>query len=775
MAMRLGTSKRLLTRYTKKLEAVITHLKNERLETRTATSQEGEVLRDSLRQLNEGIGAITAFTEKIEKLLMDYATDVSSLQDLDEQEVTSFEEYSAKAEETLASAFDYLVLLQSRRQAYTVYTSRAGEASNTTLEAAEGTTPVQPRPVNLLVPLELEEYQSENTKEADAGGSEITPTASSFISNGNNTALWDNQLKPALRCPTSKAARTLRCEIFEQCTCNPAETKANCNCLNVPILKQFEDLQRRMPVILPSITFEESIHGVKATVQNMLSTEIIVTLQEDLRTNLVVDNDICTVENTQLIGCYNCEKGAHAKIKCFSSRSSKAEIICERTSFTAPCGKQGIESIMRISPTQAMVRMKCSVSCGQVVTAFEVGGILKYTATFEAMFYKWLTSNRESASAEIKWPDFYHLFDVFSQWYKTVLIAGITLIAMLGITYVLISTCGLRCVIILAKLSAAELDGETTFLKTILRIASPQAEFLEPQLQAILKSLHNQKKVATTQRTQWTSLMGEANFLQSSTNEQLMVTNRCLRSATQTKEKILRLGTWYILTDRIYDRQVQANLIPRGRRFQWLEKGKKQEYDVNAESVLKMVQSLMSFTKTSISMMEDHLNKVERQVNESEEAKLAVQCKQLKERIQEIELDWADQVERLERENRALKEKIQEQYEDRQMDWSAEVEETTDGSRAENKEQEKEKGPEQNDDAMDWTAPTEEIAIIDQADDDKTKDDDYEDDKSEENMMETTFSTIEKLMDQEDSSERQRDYHIVDDQITKSTRSGFNP
>ncbi|VDK55264.1 unnamed protein product [Cylicostephanus goldi] len=275
---------------------------------------------------------------------------------------------------------------------------------------------------------------------------------SSFISNGNNTALWDNQVKPALRCPTSKAARTLRCEIFEQCTCNPAETKANCNCLNVPILKQFEDLQRRMPVILPSITFEESIHGVKASVQNMLSTEIIVTLQEDLRTNLVVDNDICTVENTQLIGCYNCEKGAHAKIKCFASRSSKAEIICEGTSFTAPCGKRGIESVMRISPTQAMVRMKCSVSCGEVVTTFEVGGILKYTATFETVLYKWLTSNSKSAPAEIQWPDFYHLFDVLSQWYKTVLIAGITLIAMLGITYALISTCGLRCVVILAKL-----------------------------------------------------------------------------------------------------------------------------------------------------------------------------------------------------------------------------------------------------------------------------------------------------------------------------------
>ncbi|CAJ0594877.1 unnamed protein product [Cylicocyclus nassatus] len=284
---------------------------------------------------------------------------------------------------------------------------------------------------------------------------------------------------------------------------------------------------------------------------------------------------------------------------------------------------------MRISPTQAMIRMKCSVSCREVVTTFEVGGILKYTATFETMLYKWLTSNSKSAPAEIQWPDFYHPFDVFSQWYKTVLIAGITLIAMLGITYALISTCGLRCVVILAKLmikpirtfyklawrlSAAELEGETTFLKAILRVASPQAEFLETALEAILNSLHNQVKVATTQRTQWTSLKGEGNFTKATVKEQIMLTNRCLRSAMMTKEKVLRLGTWYILTG-IYDRQVQAGLIPRGRRFQWLEKGRKQEHDVQAESVLKLVESLMSFTKTTINGMEDHLNKVENQIN----------------------------------------------------------------------------------------------------------------------------------------------------------------
>ncbi|CAJ0588713.1 unnamed protein product [Cylicocyclus nassatus] len=657
MAMRLGTSKRLLTRYTKKLEAVITHLKKERLETRTATSQEGEVLRDSLRQLNEGIGAITAFTEKIEKLLMDYATDVSSLQDLDEQEVTSFEEYSAKAEETLASAFDYLVLLQSRRQAYTVCTSRAGEASNTTLEAAEGTTPVQPRPVNLLVPLELEEYQSENTKEADAGGSEITPTTKETTTHPYN--LRPNRKK------------------------NYAE-----NILNTSIL---------LVTMLGLLITNDGVRGQKVRDQVAKITRFIKCIPGGVQlvSEVQVPYQVC------------------------------AEDFCK--TFDSPHYNETVRFPPSIVLHEHKVQWKLSIN-----NAIDIMEAMCPSAPFcesvDCLFCTSLIFNPEC------WP------------------VG-AIIALTVLLYLIATGC------YALLLSAAELDGETTFLKTILRIASPQAEFLEPQLQAILKSLHNQKKVATTQRTQWTSLMGEANFLQSSTNEQLMVTNRCLRSATQTKEKILRLGTWYILTDRIYDRQVQANLIPRGRRFQWLEKGKKQEYDVNAESVLKMVQSLMSFTKTSISMMEDHLNKVERQVNESEEAKLAVQCKQLKERIQEIELDWADQVERLERENRALKEKIQEQYEDRQMDWSAEVEETTDGSRAENKEQGKEKGPEQNDDAMDWTAPTEEIAIIDQADDDKTKDDDYEDDKSEENMMETTFSTIEKLMDQEDSSERQRDYH----------------
>ncbi|CAJ0598378.1 unnamed protein product [Cylicocyclus nassatus] len=134
----------------------------------------------------------------------------------------------------------------------------------------------------------------------------------------------------------------------------------------------------------------------------------------------------------------------------------------------------------------------------------------------------------------------------------------------------------------------------------------------------------------------------------------------------------MRLDTWYILTDRIYDRQVQATLMPRGRRFYWLETGSKQEYDVKAESVLKW--------------------------------------------FKELKFDWVDQVEQLEKGNKALKEKSQKQIECKQLDWSAQTEGTADGDRNEHKEQgsnrheekeqRKEKLPKQNDETMDWMAST---------------------------------------------------------------------
>ncbi|KAL6735192.1 hypothetical protein Aduo_005656 [Ancylostoma duodenale] len=122
MSIQLGTSKRLLTHYTKKLDTVISRFKTEQLETLSAASIEDEsspyFIRESIRQLEEGIGAINTATTKTEELLREYAIELAELENASQKDQDDFEEYSSKAETALTSAFDYTLLLQARLRAF---------------------------------------------------------------------------------------------------------------------------------------------------------------------------------------------------------------------------------------------------------------------------------------------------------------------------------------------------------------------------------------------------------------------------------------------------------------------------------------------------------------------------------------------------------------------------------------------------------------------------------------------------------------------------------
>ncbi|EPB78509.1 Tas retrotransposon peptidase A16 [Ancylostoma ceylanicum] len=262
----------------------------------------------------------------------------------------------------------------------------------------------------------------------------------SFISDGNNTALWKAELKPSLRCNNETAATKLRCEVIEDCTCYPAETQANCKCKDLSISNWFNDLRHRLPVVLPA-----------ASIQNMLTAEIILTLQENLSTNLVIDNDICTIDNAILVGCYNCARGAQARVKCASSEFTKAEVLCDTASFTIPCDHGGIESVLQFSFAKAQVQVKCSVSCGEVVSEFEIGGILKFTDTIHGSMIKWL-EGRTNKLTELQLPDLWHIANVFLQWYKTLIATLVTLLFIVGLTYVFLSSCGIRILTVFLKL-----------------------------------------------------------------------------------------------------------------------------------------------------------------------------------------------------------------------------------------------------------------------------------------------------------------------------------
>ncbi|KAK6012712.1 hypothetical protein OSTOST_22114, partial [Ostertagia ostertagi] len=115
-----------------------------------------------------------------------------------------------------------------------------------------------------------------------------------FISNGVRTALWKADALPALRCANISKAEELDCEVYEDCVCLPAENSANCRCRDYPIGNWFNEIKNQLPVIFPSITFrQEATHKVQANMYSMVTSEIILSIHDSIRTKMVVDEAIC--------------------------------------------------------------------------------------------------------------------------------------------------------------------------------------------------------------------------------------------------------------------------------------------------------------------------------------------------------------------------------------------------------------------------------------------------------------------------------------------------
>ncbi|KIH66331.1 Pao retrotransposon peptidase [Ancylostoma duodenale] len=110
-------------------------------------------------------------------------------------------------------------------------------------------------------------------------------------------------------------------------------------------------------------------------------------------------------------------------------RFTKAEVLCDTTSFTIPCDRGGIESVLRFSFSRAQVQVKRSVSCGEVVSEFEIGSILKFTDTIHGSMIRWL-EGRSNSLTEFQLPDIWHIANVFLQWYKTLIATLVTLLVM---------------------------------------------------------------------------------------------------------------------------------------------------------------------------------------------------------------------------------------------------------------------------------------------------------------------------------------------------------
>ncbi|KAK6046454.1 hypothetical protein COOONC_16042 [Cooperia oncophora] len=265
-----------------------------------------------------------------------------------------------------------------------------------------------------------------------------------FITDSRRVAMWRTTAKPALQCWNFTSAQNLQCPVSENCVCQPAETRANCRCKDLPVGLLFNDLKNQLPATFPSLTFHHQGGSVIARVSQMVMSEFVMNFEDIFEQSILIDDAICKVKDTELIGCYNCAKGAFAEIECTSSRDNvQAEVTCGEIGFSIPCNSTGSVSTIRFSFSRAQIHLACSVSCGKVPDTFDLRGVLKFTGSIQEIVEQWLTGTPTS-SAAIPWPDFYHIATVFLQWYKTALVAILGLLIILGLTYMILTTYGLR-------------------------------------------------------------------------------------------------------------------------------------------------------------------------------------------------------------------------------------------------------------------------------------------------------------------------------------------
>lgn len=159
-----------------------------------------------------------------------------------------------------------------------------------------------------------------------------------------------------------------------------------------------------------------------------------------------------------------------------------------------------------------------------------------------------------------------------------------------------------------------EMDGDTTLLEALLRTPVPSSLALEAELVQHLDCLRRQADLASTLKIQWEFVKEDESFLLAGPGEQVPLLARWLRNAETTKEKILRVGTRYLLTDALYDRMVQAGQISRFEHREWLEK--QRGLDGRQFPLLVLIGEKTMMLDAIIKQMEEHLQKQETALKE---------------------------------------------------------------------------------------------------------------------------------------------------------------
>ncbi|VDP42703.1 unnamed protein product, partial [Heligmosomoides polygyrus] len=161
------------------------------------------------------------------------------------------------------------------------------------------------------------------------------------------------------------------------------------------------------------------------------------------------------------------------------------------------------------------------------------------------------------------------------------------------------------------RLEARDLTGCPTCLERIVLDPNPSSQHLEIDLTMVLNELHDQVKSTASHRNEWYNLMSSRVLRGMEVGEKLQLLNQFLLHASLGKERLLRLRTRYMLTDRVYESQTQAFGANVPAREEWLT----QKDDVTRKGVMCLVNREVTRLETTIKEVQEYLTHAERELN----------------------------------------------------------------------------------------------------------------------------------------------------------------
>ncbi|PIO59360.1 hypothetical protein TELCIR_19179 [Teladorsagia circumcincta] len=180
-----------------------------------------------------------------------------------------------------------------------------------------------------------------------------------------------------LQCSTKKHAETFNCTFaINACKCTYGLYKASCTCSPGSVA----DLMQPTPLPLVSKTFmiflEDKNLYARTNIGSALQLHLVA---ENMKITTRQSNSTCTIETSDLTGCYNCIAGAKLTLYCRSSEGEiTANINCPSQTQTALCTPKGHINNIKLHFDTSTIFMLCNATCPGGTISISVQGSLLY-------------------------------------------------------------------------------------------------------------------------------------------------------------------------------------------------------------------------------------------------------------------------------------------------------------------------------------------------------------------------------------------------------------